>query len=112
MKLTNDQFQILFIVFFSIALSVGFSALYILKKKGYDIYSQKLQFRVICCSAFIVLIPFWINKEATLETKIISSLIGLTIGLLNFLTWERRGEFLRQLLGIKDKTESKKPDEN
>ena len=54
------------------------------KRRGLNIYESKVQFKAILIVLPIVFIPLWIDTESSITNKIIGTLIGLSVAIVNF----------------------------
>jgi len=82
MDLSNEKtFEHFFLFCFFMGLIYGVAALFVLKRKGVDIRSNRVIIGVILTAVPIYFLPFWLKTNLSWQFKIFVPIISTVIGI-------------------------------
>lgn len=100
MDLSNEKtFEHFFLFCFIMGLSYGGVALYLLKRKGVDIRSNKVIIGVILTALPIYFLPFWLKDNLPWQFKVFVPLFSTVIGLVYGFGIVKIGKSFRKMIG-------------
>lgn len=100
MDLSNEKtFEHFFLFCFFIGLIYGGVALYVLKRKGVDIRSNKVIVSVTLTALPIGFLPFWLKDNLPWQFKVFVPLLSAIIGIVYGLGIVRVGKAFRKMIG-------------
>lgn len=100
MDLSNEKtFEHFFLFCFFMGLIYGGAALYVLKRKGVDIRSNKVFVGVTLTALSIGFLPFWLKGDLPWQFKVFVPLVSAVIGIVYSFCMMKAGKSFRKMIG-------------
>lgn len=104
MDLNNNQtFQLVFLGCTFVAVSIALVAIYVLRKKGINIYKKHRILKISLCSLPIILLPVIAHPALTSAGKAKAAISGISIAILTYFIVDRGGKKFRKSVGYETK---------
>lgn len=107
----NGTFQVVTIVCLGISCGIFCIILFVLKKKGANIQSNKVILTVALLVLPVALLPMWFHPRVSMSFKFILTALSVAVAVANFFAIDRGGKVFRQYFGIEteqDRRENEK----
>ncbi len=96
----NRTFQIFFLSCLGVSVVISMSALYILKRRGVDVYLVRNMLKIGLLPAQIILLPIWLSPLLSIQAKILLTIATNAFAVANFFAVHYGGKRFRRTFGI------------